>query len=432
MMITLATPAEPIDPLSVALTDTFGQMAYWDQPSLETAIAASGVAFALPVTDGADRFGVTADAVRELRARTTQIALDGAERAPLLIGGFSFFDTVEWEAFGAGSLVLPELAYLRRPSGSTWVAATTVDSDSVAGEIAQLLITRIESHTTTVASFASVTPDHERAVAVDLRDDAYIKAVESAIADIGQGALEKVVVARQLVVEHEPDLGRFLAALRERFSTCATFAFRRDDQVFCGATPERLVHVDGVQVLTGAVAASAPRGSDATQDEVIADRLRHDPKEKAEHGFVVSEIRRRLNEGGCVIGESAPTEIMRLPGIQHLFTPISATAPVGTDVLDIVGALHPTPAVGGLPTAAALDWIATNEPLDRGWYAGPIGFCDLAGNGEFRVALRSGIIEPDQSRLFVGAGVVGASAPERELEETSLKLGALLPSLLGS
>ena len=252
------------------------------------------------------------------------------------------------------------------------------------------------------------------------------------MAEIKGGELSKVVLARQLIVDHSPEVGRFLAALRERYPTCATFALSGESGVFVGASPERLVHVDGVAVSTSAVAGTAPRGADATQDEVIADRLRHDPKEIEEHGYVTSEIRRRLADGGFVLDESGPTDIMRLPGIQHLVTQITGTAPVGTNVLDVVGALHPTPAVAGLPVAEALEWIDGHEPLERGWYAGPVGYCDLAGNGEFRVALRSVLLESGVSRLFAGAGIVEASSPERELEETSLKFGALLPSLLGS
>jgi len=269
-------------------------------------------------------------------------------------------------------------------------------------------------------------------VAIDFRDPAYLKTVEGAISEIEDTGLSKVVLARRLAVDHQPDLGAFLAALRARYPTCAIFAFGASNNVFCGATPERLARVDGVSVSTAAVAGTAPRGSDATQDEVIADRLRNDPKELEEHGYVISNIRSRLSTGGFSLDQVAPTEVMRLPGIQHLVTPITGTAPVGTNVLDVVGALHPTPAVAGLPVEASLDWIRAYEPLDRGWYAAPVGFCDLAGNGEFRVALRSALIGYGTSRLFAGAGIVRASSPARELEETNLKFGALLPSLLGS
>ena len=428
--VTLATPAGPHDPLVVALG--FNSLTYWEQPSLEIAIAADGVACELDL-DGANRFSTASAGLRALRARTTQVAIDDAERSPVLIGGFSFLEICDWPGFPPGRFVLPELAFVRRRATNTWVAAAEVTQSTEVAALADELRQRIAvAESGSYPSIEEGGEDHGRAPRVDLRDAAYVKVVDDAVAEIKGGELSKVVLARQLIIDHSPDVGRFLAALRERYPTCATYALSGENGVFVGASPERLVHVDGVAVSTSAVAGTAPRGADATQDEVIADRLRHDPKEIEEHGYVTSDIRRRLANGGFVLDDSGPTDIMRLPGIQHLVTQITGTAPVGTNVLDVVGALHPTPAVAGLPVAEALEWIDGHEPLERGWYAGPVGYCDLAGNGEFRVALRSALLEPGVSRLFAGAGIVEASSPERELEETSLKFGALLPSLLGS
>ena len=433
-LVTVAVPAEnATDPLHVALAGDRSSMVFWEQPSLELAVGAQGAAFEMDIPETDNRFEVAAEALRNIRSRTTQIAIDGAERTPLLFGGFSFFARPDWDGFPSGRLVLPELSLIRRSGRAVWVAASSVAPTTEAKELADRLLTRIAGAASNLMPvLAEATTDHPRAVAVDLRDDSYVKIVAEAVSHIESTDMMKVVLARQLVVDHAPDLGVFLAALRARFETCATFAFGSDHGVFCGTTPERLVRVNGVEVLTAAVAGTAPCGADAIQDEVIADRLRHDPKEIEEHGYVVSEIRRQLEASGCVLDDVVATDVMRLPGIQHLFTPLTATAPVGTNVLDVVGSLHPTPAVGGLPSTEALRWIAEREPMSRGWYAAPVGYCDLAGNGEFRVGLRSGLLEPEQSRLFVGAGVVGASSPERELEETSLKLGALLPLLLAS
>ncbi len=430
--VTVAQPGRGVDPLGIALSGGPAAMSYWHQPDAGFTIGATGSVLDIVAAPEPGRFEWTAEQVRDLRARTIQVALDGAERAPLLVGGFSFFDAPEWRSFRPGRLVLPELAAIVREGATTIVGATlvaeTTDTDVEAARLTQLLDTAAER----IVDGEMGSADHEAAAAIDLRDPTYVKTVEAAIDEIAAGALQKIVVARELTVDHRPQLASFLLALGERYTTCATFAFGTDHGVFCGATPERLVKVDGVAVSTAAVAGTAPRGADATQDQVIADRLRHDPKELEEHGYVISEIRRRLAAGGCVLDPLAPTDVMRLPGIQHLVTPIGGTAPVGTDVLDLAGALHPTPAVAGLPVEEAKAWISAHEPLDRGWYAGPVGYCDLAGNGEFRVALRSALLEGSTSRLFAGAGIVGVSNAERELEETSLKLGALLPSLLGS
>ncbi len=431
-VVTLAASVEA-DPLAVALAGQSSDFAYWEQPDRQFAIGASGSAWTIESEADADRFHTVSTAVRDLRGRTTQIALESADRSPLLIGGFSFFADPEWGGFSPGRLVLPESMVVRRGDEVTAVVAALVDGSSDPPAVQADLLARLEGiRSIEGPSTPAGEANHDRAAGVDLRDSTYVKTVASAVAEIEATTLQKVVVARALEVGHAPNIAAFLQALRNRFESCATFAFGTDAGLFCGATPERLVKVDGVAVSTAAVAGTAPRGADATQDEVIADRLRHDPKEREEHGYVISEIRRRLSAGGCVLDPPAPTDVMRLPGIQHLVTPITGTAPVGTDVLDLAGALHPTPAVAGLPVDQALDWISNHEPLVRGWYAGPVGWCDLAGNGEFRVALRSALIDADRTRLFAGAGIVGASSPERELEETSLKLGALLPLLLGS
>jgi len=431
--ITVTMPAADIDPLTVVAGVPDADIAYWEQPDLRLAIAGVGASHRVEPDRSHDRFRHAASEIRSLRSRTDQIALEGAERRAVLLGGFSFFPEAEWEGFPTGRLTLPELALIREPSDTTWMAAATVTEETEPNRLAADLVNRLERAGDLPSTrVPAAQPDHRAAAALDLRDASYLKSVTDALAVIEAGELSKVVVARPFHVAHVPQLTTFLATLRTRYPTCATFAFRHGNRTFCGATPERLVRLDGVSISTAAVAGTAPRGADEAQDQVIADRLRHDPKEQNEHRFVIDEIRRRLAAAAVEIDPQAATRVMRLPGLQHLYTPMGGMAPVGTSVLDMVGAMHPTPAVAGVPGRAAQEWILDHEPLERGWYAGPVGHCDLAGNGEFRVALRSGLIDADRTTLIAGAGVVDGSVPERELEETGLKLGALLGPLLGS
>jgi len=431
--LTVTLPAGEADPLALIEAHPDGDAAFWEQPDLGLAIAGVGVAHRIEPATGPGRFDEAAAQLRSMRARTDQVALEGADRQPMLLGGFSFFSESEWPGFPAGRLTLPELAVIRRPTGSTWMVGAAVADDTDPHRLAIELIRRLEQASEIAGEPASAARlDNAAAAGIDLRDLNYLKTVAAALESIAAGELSKVVVARRLTVDHVPHLPTFLATLRARYTTCATFAFRQGDSVFCGATPERLVRLDGVSISTAAVAGTAPRGADEAQDEVIADRLRHDTKELDEHRFVIDDIQRRLGLAEVTIDPQAATRVMRLPGLQHLYTPMGGTAPVGTNVLDMVGALHPTPAVGGSPREAAQEWIARHEQIERGWYAGPVGYCDLAGNGEFRVGLRSGLIQPGGSTLIAGAGIVAGSMPERELEETGLKLGALLGSLLGS
>lgn len=431
VLFTLAVPAGEEDPLRVAMGSD-APFAFWEQPARRMSLAALGSVHTL-LAGGRDRFAAMSAALADLRARTLHHAWQGADRAPLLIGGFSFAPASGWPGFPAGRLVLPELSLIRRPAGASWVAAAPVAAGDDPRRLADCLIGRIESEAGRVRSPIRPGSRDRRAVdALDLGDPAFAETARAATKEIAAGGLSKVVPARRWTTAHRPRLGSFLAALREHFTDCAVFAFAEGDGIFCGAAPELLARVEGVSVSTVALAGTAPRGADAAGDAAIADRLRRDPKQTEEHGFVLSEIRRRLAKGGFSLLPPEPTGVMRLPGLQHLATPVAAAAPVRCGVLDVAGALHPTPATAGLPTGAALEWIRAHEGFDRGWFAGPVGFCDLAGQGEFHVALRSALLGREGSALFAGAGVVAASDPLREMEETELKLRSLLPWLLGS
>ena len=432
-VVTLAARAGNVDPLALVV-GAEPPFAYWELPDRGFSIAALGEAHTILPDAGPNRFGTASAALRDLGARTHQVSFDGVERGPLLIGGFSFHPHSHWPGFPPGRLVLPDLALIRRnPGSSVWLAATEITAEDDPAAHAEALIGRIRrSCVQPLDQIAPKVIDHPKAGIPDLGDPVFVEKASEAIHLVRRGGLGKVVLARQVAVDHRPELGPFLAALRHIHDTCAVFAFgRRGGSVFCGATPELLARVDGVTVSTLALAGTAPRGAIPAEDDLLADRLRNDPKELEEHGHVHSEVVRRLDDGGFVRDPPEPTDVLQLPGIQHLATPVRAVAPVGTNVLDVVGALHPTPAVAGLPRDRAMEWIDQHEGFDRGWYAGPVGYCDLAGNGEFHVALRSCLVEDDRTRLFAGAGIVGASSPERELEETNLKLGAVLPSLFG-
>ena len=433
-VVTLAAPARDVDPLAVALDYRPGSFAYLECPRQGYAVAGLGETLSLMPTTDPDRFTTASSALRELATRTHQVSFEGVERAPFLIGGFSFHDRSRWPGFPPGRLVLPRLAFIRRRSGgAVWVATARVRStDNPSAHTDTLLALVSSAQAMRPERIRPKVIDHPGGETVDLRDPFLVEKATEAVRAVRRGDLRKVVLARCLELAHRPDLGPFLAALRHIHDGSTVFAFaRQNGSVFCGATPELLARVEGVTVSTLALAGTAPRGRNPSEDRLLADRLLRDPKEMEEHRHVHSEISRRLDRNGFVLDRPGNTDVLQLPGIQHLATPATAIAPAGTNVLDVVGALHPTPAVAGLPARAAIDWISEHEGFDRGWYAGPIGYCDLGGNGEFHVALRSCLIEETRTRLFAGAGIVAASSPEQEVQETNLKLAALLPSLFG-
>jgi isochorismate synthase len=186
-----------------------------------------------------------------------------------------------------------------------------------------------------------------------------------------------------------------------------------------------LVHAD-------AVAGSAPRGRTAGQDHRLARELVESKKDQEEHAVVVRCVLEALARHCSTLAAPEAPGLLRTDGIQHLHTPIQGRLrePSKTTVLDLVADLHPTPAVGGAPRQHALDWLRGHEGLDRGWYAGPLGWVTPEGEGEFTVALRSMLLHGCRATLFAGAGIVAGSDPEAELAETRLKLRAGLDALL--
>ena len=262
--------------------------------------------------------------------------------------------------------------------------------------------------------------------------DDYRERAAMALDAIARGDLEKLVLARAVSVrsEHAFDPAHTLATLRDAHPGCAIFAVGRGDATFLGATPERLLRVRGRAAETSAVAGSAPRGRDPQEDARLARTLRESKKEQSEHAVVVRALRRAFDR--CCDDTSTPEapRLLQLEGVQHLETPVRGTLRDGTTLLTLAGELHPTPAVGGAPDAAARDWLAEHEPCERGWYAGVIGYADAEGGGELCVALRSALVRGDRAELLAGAGLVTGSEPQAELRETRLKLRTLLNALV--
>ena len=195
---------------------------------------------------------------------------------------------------------------------------------------------------------------------------------------------------------------------------------------FVGATPERLVFAQDGQVHTMALAGSAPRGASEQEDRQLGMELLSSEKNQREHAIVVNMVRNALENLCSHVQVADTSRLLKLQNIQHLQTSITGELLPGHNILEALHDLHPTPAVGGFPREAALAEIRENEQLDRGWFAGPIGWIDKDGHGEFAVALRSGLIDGKKATLFAGCGIVADSDPDNEYTESCLKLRVML------
>lgn len=261
---------------------------------------------------------------------------------------------------------------------------------------------------------------------------AYEDAVREAVDRIHRGTLRKVVLARTIEVTAERELDARLLAHRLRAVDPDAFSFAvpTDDGVLVGASPELLVSRRGLEVRSNPLAGSAPRSGDPEEDRANADALVSSVKDREEHAIVVEAIAETL---GPLCEELAwdPEPILReTPNVWHLSTRFRGVLeePAPT-ALDLVAALHPTPAVGGDPREAALEAIFELEPFDRGRYAGAVGWVDADGDGEWAIALRCAELRGDRAILYAGAGIVGGSDPARELDETERKFRAFLDAL---
>ncbi|ASC72114.1 Salicylate biosynthesis isochorismate synthase [Halomicronema hongdechloris C2206] len=348
---------------------------------------------------------------------------------------FAFFDTPTHSdsPFPAASVFLPRWQITQCRQTSTLIANLLLtplsDLEALLPDILQQL-RRIES---LAESPLSAYPPAPSLIQPALATQVFTQAVHRALQRICHNRLRKIVLAHALdVLASQPfNRAQLLERLRQQHPDCYVFSVGNGHGVsFIGASPERLLSIRQRRLITDALAGSSPRGDTAETDALLARQLLTSVKEQDEHQFVVDFLVRRLTELGLRPSYRTRPGLLQLSNIQHLHTPIRATVPLHTHPLHLVKALHPTPAVAGVPTDQACQQIRRFEQFDRALYAAPIGWIDHQGNSEFIVGIRSALIQANRARLYAGAGIVAGSDPERELDEIRLKLRALMEALV--
>jgi menaquinone-specific isochorismate synthase len=415
-----------------------------EQPDREGhAIAGLGVAYRI-MTMGPNRFR---DAARQCRGVAMEadcgddlIGLP-AGAGPVFCGGFAFADAgghaPEWATFHPGLLVLPEVSIVRR-GGQAWLTVATAvrtrgpgpgaaDPSYYLGEVEK----RLASVKAATMPLIDPHPLQPPRVAGAAPPEHYEGAVRRATELIGRGEIRKVVLAREVRVHAaQPfDPAAVFGALREVFPSCFTYCVGNGDRAFIGASPELLVRRDGARAQTVALAGTTRRSADPSIDDHLGEQLLHSSKEREEQAIVTARIERTLDPVSLWVAAADEPVIVKVQNVQHLATPIRAQLREPLTAVELAGLLHPTPAVGGEPRERAVKLIPELEGLDRGWYAGPVGWMDLAGDGEFCVALRGGLLHDKAAHLYAGCGIVRDSDPAAELAETEIKLQTMLPLL---
>ena len=460
--------AEPLAALE-RLGAAGGYRFYWERPSEAVALAAGGAALAVE-GQGPQRFGqvqraladawaravsepvmLLANACASSAERVEQVARGGANDTPpgpCAVGGFSFFDVLaeaQWPGFRPGQMVVPAWSVRRdagRDSATLTILVQPEEPPAAAAQRLRVLGAALDEALAAPSPAPPGPPPQEELdvpsnrvrLVSDPQTDrrAWVAAVSQALQAIHSGTLSKVVLARALELECEraPSPYAALRNLRRDFPTCYTFMVDPGaGQLFLGATPEQLACFRPAAWYLGALAGTAPRGATPEADALLGRQLLADPKEREEHQIVVDGILSVIASYGAQVELPAEPALARFKNVQHLHTPIRVLNPGHISPIAFLGRLHPTPAVGGQPRHLTAQVIQAQECFDRGWYAGPVGWLDAQGRGEFAVALRAGALGARRVRLFAGCGIVADSDPEREYAETQLKLQPMLGAL---
>ncbi|HXQ01101.1 MAG TPA: isochorismate synthase, partial [Solirubrobacteraceae bacterium] len=360
---------------------------------------------------------------------------------PIAVGGFAFEPdggaSHAWSGFEPASLVVPEVALVRETRGGELrvrltLAALAQPDDTGEGLLAGLT-RRLGELSEPPLPLLDPAPTGRFRVSSGMPPEHYEAAVARAVETIRAGRIQKIVLAREVHV-HAPgdyDPAALFGVLRDAFPSCFVFCVGRGEATLIAASPELLVRREGQRVSTIALAGSTRRSADPAVDAHLGERLMRDESYREEHAIVARRIEHTLNRYAVWVAAAPEPTLVRIANIQHLATPIRAQLAAPVEAIELAGLLHPTPAIGGEPAAPALELIPALEGLDRGWYTGPVGWTDAAGDGEFCVALRCALLRGNVARCYAGNGIVRGSDPGTELVETETKLQALLPLLTG-
>ena len=379
---------------------------------------------------GPDRFARVRRAAEQLPAGPDGVRVR-------VYGGFAFradhAAEGAWADFASAAFHLPIAELTGDASGR---GRLRLQALAPVGEAAQVE-RRLEAEVQALAQALRSAPEASEPVPMRgevtaTRRDEWGEAVDGVLAAIGEGSVSKAVLARTLDVELDGRIGPvdLTETLWIRNPGTHVFMFEpRAGQALVGAAPEAIATVRGGIFHATAVAGSVGVGQDDAERQELAERLLTSAKDRAEHRWVVDDMVERLQAVATEIRAADAPHVLTLARIQHLETEIRARVPADRHVLDMVEALHPTPAVCGVPRDEVLELLAAQEPFDRGWYAGPVGWFANDGDGHFVPALRTAVGDGRHWRLFAGAGIVDGSRAQGEWDETGIKFQPVLRAL---
>lgn len=437
-ILIVAVPAAVEAPEKFLRVAANGESAFLWRSAKSITIAGVG-AVATVHASGANRFETLHEESAKLWSRVLVRCATSAAIRPTLLGGLSFAPGVPaldpWMEFEKDGFVLAKWAYQRiGPTAHLLIAATREELASSAArdeleKEARRLLVSLERETAT--SLIERVDIHASAVHHSSFGEweTYIDEIKRALAC---GAFSKLVAARRCVIDlpKRIDDTAFMARLFASYPDCTHFAINRGESTFLGATPETLFRKTGATLTTEALAGTI-RVKDDLYSDTTADQaaLSGSWKIQVEHSLVAQKICEELWPLSKRMRYASTPKTRRVRHLLHLLTPINCELNDGVGVFDLVKALHPTPAVGGFPTKEAAEWLRDNEPIERGWYTGVVGWFDDLGDAHFCVSIRCGVLTPRRAYVYAGAGIVKDSDAQAEYDETAGKMAPLLRAL---
>lgn len=442
ILLSYSKQIESVDPLAFFSNGGqlyAGQRFFWSDSNNDLKIIGLGKEVVFQTDDNAEnRFRVIHEKWERFKNDSCHIhdgsCSDMAAVGPLLFGGFSFNPeegkAPHWNHFSAGKFFVPTVMLTISSSGVFLTANRWMNGEEDAEQTLRKLI---ESVSYEKETGSLVKQQAKRCTIEEKNTNEWMNAVHAATEEIKKKDYDKVVLAREVLATFEENiqLDQVIGTLLQEQKASYIYVVEEGDKSFISASPERLIKKEGSQVSSSCIAGSINRGQTDEEDERLGQELLSDQKNRMEHQIVVNMIHRAFLANCTEVKKPEKPGLYKTKNIQHLYTPITGTISENASLFDLIYQLHPTPAVGGEPREMALEFIRNKEPMNRGWYAAPVGWLDCKDNGEFIVALRSGLIEHNQARLFAGCGIVEDSDPEKEFAETQIKLRPMLSALGG-
>ncbi|WP_404444800.1 isochorismate synthase [Sutcliffiella horikoshii] len=435
VLISYTKKVEQLDPLHFfRKSEPFyeGQRFFWSNPDHSHMMVGAGVTAEFTAGGEDDRYhDIEAQWKRFIHHAVCN--KDSQEVGPVIYGGFSFDPKKEktklWDQFADALFILPTFM-LTKIKGDTYITINYLSDcdESMLKDLVKLEEELLKSSSIKHVSTTSIVK------CLEMDPVEWKESISKVTEKITEGEMDKVVLARELRVlfQDKVNVAPVLENLMKEQANSYLFTIERGTDCFLGATPEQLVKKQGNNVQSMCLAGSIARGDSVEEDSLLGKALLSDEKNMHEHDLVVQMIRASLEKVCENVSTPSEPNLYKMKHIQHLHTPVTAETSDDYSLSDLIKLLHPTPALGGFPQEISLQTIREVERLDRGWYAGPLGWMDWKEDGEFVVAIRSGLLQEREASLFAGCGIVGDSDPESEYQETQIKFRPMLSALGGN